>query len=197
MLLLPGWSARASFLNPLRDRFVEAGWGEAEVRTHEFEDPHGGNVGHAKELAVAIHQLRDGAGAGAVDVVAHSMGGLALLHLLLHLDASFVRRAVFLGTPHTGTYSAYFAWGSGGREMRPRSAFLRSVGGSLPVPTLSVYTPLDTHVVPTWSALRSCGEKARVWCSHRGMVRHEGTFERLRAFLRAHDAGSGIAEVVG
>jgi hypothetical protein len=71
--------------------------------------------------------------------------------------------------------------------MRPRSEFLGTVQGALPVPTLSVYTLLDTHVLPLSSAVRSCGEKARVWCSHRGMVRHPGTFERLSAFLRRGD----------
>jgi triacylglycerol lipase len=187
VLLVPGWSERPQFLDPLRDRFVEAGWNGADVRAHGFEDPHGSNVDHAEELAEALHALRAQAGSEAVDIVAHSMGGLAVRHLLLHVDPGLVRRAVFLGTPHRGTISAYLAWGEGGLEMRPRSAFVRSVGAPLPVPVLDVYSPVDTHVLPAWSAVMAGTEKALVWCSHRGMVRHAGAFARIRAFLEARE----------
>jgi pimeloyl-ACP methyl ester carboxylesterase len=125
------------------------------------------------------------AGSEGVDVVAHSMGGLALRRLLLHLGPTSVRRAVFLGTPHRGAYLAYLAWGDGGHEMRPRSHFIRSVGAPLPVPNLSVYSPVDTHVLPPSSAVTGEAERVRVWCSHRGMARHAGAFEHARAFLQA------------
>jgi triacylglycerol lipase len=185
VLLVPGWSECAAFLTPLRDRFIEAGWDEGHVHAHGFEDPHGSNVAHAEELSGAVDDLRVRSGSEQVDVVAHSMGGLAVRHLLLHRSPTPVRRAVFLATPHRGTYTAYLAWGGGGVEMRPRSDFLRSIEAPLPVPTLAVYTPVDTHVVPTWSAVTGDSGRACVWCSHRGMVRHAGAFDRIRGFLRS------------
>jgi triacylglycerol lipase len=184
VLMVPGWSDRAAFLGLLGERFVQAGWRESEVRAHGFEDPFGSNVDHAHELAGAVTDLMAHSGSEAVDIVAHSMGGLAVRHLLLHVNPSLVRRAVFLATPHRGTYTAYLARGGGGEEMRPRSAFLRALEAPLPVPTLSVYTPVDTHVLPPSSALMADARKARVWCSHRGIVRHAGAFERVRVFLQ-------------
>lgn len=184
VVLVPGWNMGSRFLGPLYDRFLQAGWKGSDVHAMEFEDRRGSNVAHAHELAEEVQDLAASAGSDAADVVAHSMGGLAIRYLLLHLDSTSVRRVVFLATPHRGTYTAYLARGGGAMEMRPRSEFIRSVGAALPVPTLSLYTPVETYVLPPWFAVMNRARNTPVWCSHRGMVRHSGAFEYVREFLQ-------------
>ena len=67
------------------------------------------------------------AGVSSIAVVAHSMGGLALRYYIARSGATAIHTAIFVGTPHSGTYAAYLAWGGGGREMRPDSNFLREL----------------------------------------------------------------------
>jgi triacylglycerol esterase/lipase EstA (alpha/beta hydrolase family) len=92
-------------------------------------------------------------GASELDIVAHSMGGLAVWVLLQEKGISLpINRAVFLATPFQGTVTAYLAWGAGGPEMIPESDFLKErQQGGWPqrwVNSLAIRTPLDLTVVP-------------------------------------------------
>ena len=128
----------------------------------QFEDPVGSSRQHAGEVAAAVRALQRTTGSPMVDIVAHSMGGLAVRRFLQTAgpnddpngdprvdsrgnadgdsgvesdrDSPGVRRVVFLGTPHRGTVAAWFAWGEGGDEMQPGSPFLDSLntGGFVP-----------------------------------------------------------------
>jgi triacylglycerol lipase len=202
VLLVPGWGDEAASLEPLRRRFTEAGWPETRVRALSFSDPVGSNAEHALEIERAVRVLRGLTGADRVDVVAHSMGGLATRQFLLRADAeTLVRRTVFLGTPHRGTVVAVLSWGDGGREMVPGSLFLTQLNTALPVPlgieALAIRTPLDLRVIPASSALlRGDGvENLEVCCpTHSGLVDDDRTFREVLAFLRgsrAEAAGEG------
>jgi len=180
VLLVPGWSDRASFLETLRRRFVEAGWSPERVGAVDFTDRHGCNMRHAAEIAEAARRLSR---CGPVDVVAHSMGGLALRYLVLESAEPPVRRAAFLATPHDGTWAAWLAWGEGARQMRTGSDFLERIAGPLPVPSLALYTPFDTHVLPQRSAVWAHARNVRVWTLHRAMVRSAPAFRAVKEFF--------------
>lgn len=189
VLLVPGWMDGVAALEPLRRRLVASGWPEAAVVAAGFADPYGSNVDHATELAAAVDQLLAATGATKVDVVAHSMGGLAVRHYLRFLDgAAKVRRVVFLATPHRGTYAAYLAWGDGAEEMEPESGFLRRLNGE-PLPAgvraTTIRTPLDLRVFPGESAELPGATNLEVCCpTHPGLLRDERTFALvLRALL--------------
>ena len=77
ILLVPGWFDTARDLAALRIRLVASGWPTDYVETITFEDPAGSNRVHAVELAAAVGSLVARTGADEVDIVAHSMGGLA------------------------------------------------------------------------------------------------------------------------
>jgi triacylglycerol lipase len=63
---------------------------------------------------------------GRVDLVCHSMGGLVARTYLQQLGgARRVDRCITLGTPHRGTYNAYWIRSRVGRELKPDSAILR------------------------------------------------------------------------
>ncbi|NNL31072.1 MAG: alpha/beta fold hydrolase, partial [Gemmatimonadetes bacterium] len=100
VLLVPGWLDTARDLAALRIRLIGAGWPADHVETLTFEDPTGSNRDHAVELAAAVERLRQTTGAGEVDIVAHSMGGLAARWYLRHGGEAPIRRVVFLASPH-------------------------------------------------------------------------------------------------
>ena len=136
-----------------------------------------------------MSELQAATGAGRVDVVAHSMGGLALRYFLLFGDgAPHVRRVVFTGTPHAGIWAAYLGWGRGASDMRPGSPFMRSLaaGPGLPagIEALCIHTPTETRVLPRRNALLPDVRGQRVWAlSHARMQRSRRVFAAIRAFL--------------
>lgn len=188
VLLVPGWGDGKKELLPLRARFLRAGWEDEEVGVVEFEDPVGSNVGHADEIGDAVDGLLDRTGAGKADIVAHSMGGLAVRRYLLDGGDLRVRRVVFLATPHRGTISAHMAWGEGAREMERGSRFLLDLIRARPVPrgveAITIRTPLDLHVLPNESATLPGFPNLEVCCpTHQGLLDDDATFELIERFL--------------
>jgi triacylglycerol lipase len=189
VLLVPGWSGRLTELLALRERFLRDGWAEWDVLAMEFVDPVGSNLEHARELEDALHQLLSQTGAQEVDIVAHSMGGLAVWLLLQEKGGLLpIRRVVFLGSPLQGTVVAHLAWGAGGREMRPGSDFLEGLqAGGQPqnwVEALTIRTPLDLNVVPGYGAtLPGLGDRLICCPTHQGLLDHEETYRVARNFL--------------
>ena len=191
VLLVPGWGDQAPDLEPFLIRFIEAGWPQSRVSVLTFRDPVGSNEAHAEEVARAVETLQGLTGAERVDVVAHSMGGLAVRqYLQFHGGGEQVRRVVFLGTPHRGTVAAMLAWGDGGREMVPGSDFLNRLneGDTLPstVEALAIRTPVDLRVIPGSSAMLPGARNLEICCpTHPGMVDDDDIFRAVVGFLRA------------
>ena len=188
VVLVPGWFDTGRDLAALRIRLLGAGLDGAAVRTLTFEDPTGSNMDHAEEIHVAVSELLAETGADRVDIVAHSMGGLATRWYLNSQPDPPVRRVAFLGTPHHGTLSAHLAWGDGRDEMLPDSPFLEALNDQSPVPdgieAITVRTPIDTHVIPGESGTLPGIEDHVVCCpTHPGLLEHEEVFLIVLDFL--------------
>jgi len=188
VLLVPGWFDSARDLAAIRIHLLGAGWRTGHVATLTFGEPTGSNVAHAAELDTAITTLLAETGADQVDVVAHSMGGLATRWYLMTRPDSRVRRVVFLGSPHRGTLSAHLAWGGGREEMMPDSPFLETLNTTAPVPVdveaITVRTIIDTHIVPGESATLPGVPDYELCCpTHAGLLRSPDVFEIVRSFL--------------
>jgi triacylglycerol esterase/lipase EstA (alpha/beta hydrolase family) len=147
------------------------------VRTMTFRDPTGSNVDHAEEIDSLVSELMTETGAAHVDIVAHSMGGLATRwYLNTHPDAP-VRRVAFLATPHQGTLSAHVAWGDGRDEMLPESLFLEALN----------------HVLPGESAtLRGVVDYVVCCPTHSGLLDDDDVFVILLDFLEGR-AGTSLS----
>jgi len=188
LILVPGWSDGPRALDPLRSRFLQAGWPETALTTVRFADRVGSNREHARELAQTVTDLRRATGAKRVGLIAHSMGGLAA-RMMMGSDGAgdVVAGAAFLGTPHHGTWVAYLGWGKGAREMRPGSEFVRELAdleGRDGIPALDLWTPLETHVIPRKSARRAGVPQARVpRALHWWMPRSPIAFQHLETFF--------------
>jgi len=188
VVLVPGWSAEGQDLEPLKEIFVGAGWADSTVAVVEFEDPEGSNILHAQELAAVVEDLQARTGHDRVDVLAHSMGGLATRYYMQNDGAGKVRRVAFLATPHRGTYTAYLAWGDGGQEMHPGSAFLMDLQQFRSVPedveAITVRTKVDLHIIPPESATLVGLPNLEVCCpSHIGILTHPEAFQAVERFF--------------
>lgn len=186
VLLVPGWFDTGRDLAALRIRLTAAGWSHVTALT--FEDPTGSNLDHATEIASAVARVLAETGSTEVDVVAHSMGGLAARWYLMTRAPAPVRRIVFLASPHRGTHSAHLAWGKGREEMLPGSAFLAALNAGAPLPdgveAITIRTPIDTHVVPGESATLPGVPDRTVCCpTHQGLLRDDEVFRLVAEFL--------------
>ncbi|MDZ7781085.1 MAG: alpha/beta fold hydrolase [Gemmatimonadota bacterium] len=194
VLLVPGWLDTAQDLADLRARLVSAGWPAERVRAVSFEEPAGSNRDHARELDDAARALLEATGADSLDIVAHSMGGLATRWYLSRGDPVPVRRVAFLATPHRGTMSAHLAWGPSREEMIPGSSFLDSLNVGPPVPegveALTVRTPIDTHVLPGENATLPGVPDLEVCCpTHPGVLGDAEVFRAVLRFLESGEVG--------
>ena len=187
MLLVPGWGDEAADVGPLRRRLLDAGWPESRVSILTFADPYGSNEAHVPEIAAAVDLLLRLTKASQIDIAAHSMGGLAVRRYLEE-EERHVRRVVFLGTPHQGTVTAMLAWGEGGREMIPGSAFLSELNDPARsrerVEMLAIRSPLDLVVIPSSSAVLAGAENLEICCAtHQGLLDDRLTFVQIQGFL--------------
>lgn len=199
VLLVPGWGDEAAQVRPLRRRLAEAGWPVTHLSMLTFSDPYGSNEAHVPEIAAAVDRMRQMTGVGRIDIVAHSMGGLAVRRFLTREDDHGVRRVVFLGTPHHGTVAARLAWGEGAAEMIPGSDFLRELNDpahSLDrVEMLAIRSPLDLVVIPNSSAVLSRAENLEVCCpTHQGLLDDPQTFNQIEGFLLHGSEGLSAPE---
>ena len=188
VLLVPGWFDTERHLAALRIRLISAGWASDHVATVAFRDPTGSNREHAEEIGRAARDLLEATDHEELDIVAHSMGGLATRWLLMDRDAPAVRRVAFVASPHRGTLAAYVAWGAGGDEMKPGSGFLDSLNAAPAVPigteALTIRTLIDTHVIPGESATLPGIDDETVCCpTHAGLLRDVEVFRLIRRFL--------------
>lgn len=155
VVLVPGWADEGERLTPLAHRLRTSGWDSTAVLTVNFDDPVGSNIDHAEEIRQAVDSLLSlNPAASEVDIVAHSMGGLATRWYMQHGGADVVRRFVSLAGPHRGTLVSLVAWGQGGVEMKPESPFLAELDSVLPegVEGFTIRTELETHIIPQESA---------------------------------------------
>jgi len=195
ILLVPGWFDTGRDLAALRIRLIAAGWPESRVQAITFEDPTGSNVDHAREIDAAVGRILAETGAPRLDIVAHSMGGLAT-RWYLRTHPGEVRRAVFIASPHRGTIAALLAWGGGRDEMIPDSPFLDSLNSGPAVPSgveaITIRTPIDTRVVPGESATLPGIEDFTVCCpTHEGLLRDGDVFRIVMDFLESTEPGPG------
>lgn len=147
VVLVHGYLCNPSIFMPmaayLRYRGID------QVISYRYPSTHGVEQGAIGLRSFLKEQVRG----GEIDLVCHSLGGLVARTYVQELGgARRVDRCVTLGTPHYGTYNAYWLPDRVGREMRPGSALLRrledSRAASADVRFLSVIGGSDNLVIP-------------------------------------------------
>lgn len=125
-------------------------------------------------------------------IVAYSMGGLVVREALRQAPELPLSRAVFLHTPHRGTWMGHLLGLPAVRQMRPGSAFLKKLEAvSWKVPTLNVWCPGDLIVVPGWNA-RWAGATREIRCdvpAHTWPLVSRGLHRSIGNFLACAEEG--------
>jgi pimeloyl-ACP methyl ester carboxylesterase len=137
VLLVPGYLATRGSLHLLRERLGDLGHA---ALSYPVGMSHLGDIRRsAALLGRRIEALTTHTPGRRLDVVAHSMGGLVMLHYIKRLGGyRRVRKLVLLGTPAAGTWSALAGvlmapLGRASLQLLPSSAFVRELRvGSLP-----------------------------------------------------------------
>lgn len=105
--------------------------------------------GSARRLAAFVEVVRRETGAGRVDLIGHSLGGVVALEYLGHGGAARVRRCVTIASPHAGVLWKGPVIGKSGRDLRRDSDFFRTrKRGRFEIPCLSIASTHDNVVHP-------------------------------------------------
>ena len=123
--------------------------GHKQILAYEYSGAAG-----VEQAAIGLRKfLRTHVRGGRIDLVCHSLGGLVARVYLQQLGgARRVDRCITLGTPHRGTYNAYWVASRIGRELRPDSPLLARLDSSRPaaagVRFASIVAGSDNIVIP-------------------------------------------------
>jgi triacylglycerol lipase len=122
VVLVHGYLANRGTLLPLA-AYLRAR-GHKQILAYEYSGTDG-----IEQAAIGLRNfVRSNVRGGRIDFVCHSLGGLVARVYLQQLGgARRVGRCITLGTPHRGTYNAYWVASRVGRELRPDSALLARI----------------------------------------------------------------------
>ncbi len=151
VVLVHGYLANRSSLWPLRTYL----WahGVRQIRAFDYGPLLRGGRG-IEAAAIGLREsLRTEVRGGRIDLVCHSLGGVVARFYLQELGgARRVDRCITLGTPHLGTYNAYWMTSRVARELRPDSELLARLEAGRPraarVCFSSIVAGSDAIVVP-------------------------------------------------
>ncbi|HEY3819334.1 MAG TPA: alpha/beta fold hydrolase [Polyangiaceae bacterium] len=147
---------------------------------------------NARRLARFCEAVRRETGAGRVDLVAHSLGGLVALEYLHDEGPAQVRRLITIASPHAGV-----AWKgplplARGAQVRRGSEFLvERATRAVPVPCLSVFSSHDNLVHPPASSMlagRGARDHAVAHVGHLAILFDPAVVRAVVDFVGAPDA---------
>lgn len=153
VVAVAGYGGRVAALDPLVARLRDQG------REVVVLQPTGGGTGDLREeaarLGALVEDTLDRTGAGSVDLVGYSAGGVvARLYVRDDGGADVVRRVVTLGSPHHGTEVAELAVDAAGscptacEQLVPDSDLLRRLNAGD-----------ETPAGPAWATVRSSDDR--------------------------------------
>ena len=187
VLLIHGIDDTADLFVTLRPYLEAQGW-----QTHALDlHPNNGTAGLdqlAQQVAAYVEQTF--APDEVFDLVAFSMGGIISRYYLQRLGGlARVQRFITIASPHRGTWTAYLRWNDGAKQMRPDCAFLQDLNTDVAellsqVQFTSIWTPLDTMILPATSSQLAVGKEVRVSvAAHPWMVTHPRALEAVAIAL--------------
>lgn len=151
--------------------------------------PNGGQIGIA-QAALQVGTYLSHYPKREFVLIGFSMGGIISRYYLQKIDQGVqVKKLITIGSPHRGTLWAYGLRRSGVVDMRWGSGLLRTLNADLSVfrqvPFLSIWTPVDTMIIPSVSSCLPNIKDCHVWAlTHPGLVTKKKTFAAIDTFLQ-------------
>ena len=187
-LLVHGYMSNRGYFTPMVRRLEAAGLTQVHVPNCQVLFA---SIEHfAGELHGEIERIASGCGRERVNLVCHSMGGLAARHYLREHGAGRVAKLVTIASPHHGTMLATMGLGLNARQMHPGSDFLSALAATEAaappaVDATSIYSPHDNLVSPqATSRLPWARNVAIPGVGHVDILASERTFEEVLEELR-------------
>lgn len=147
VVLVHGYGGNSSSFTALRGYFKLIGVPQVLVYNYRLTDS-------IERAAIGLKAfLQERVRGGRIDLVCHSLGGLISKLYIQELGgARRIDHCVTLGTPHQGTYNAYWVVGRVGRDLRPDSPLLARLRANekknAPVKTTAIVGESDNIVIP-------------------------------------------------
>lgn len=182
VVLVHGFLANAEMMRPLARRLLEHGWTRVErVAWSSARDD-------LEAIAARVGEIARAAAAdGPVDLVGHSLGGVAARLWLKQSDgARYVRRFVSLAAPHGGTSLYRLAPPRLRAALDPRGGSVaRLAQGPEPVPTVVIRARWDHQVLPHTRATIPGVPEIVVDAGHNGVLWSKDAHDAVMAALLA------------
>lgn len=154
VILIHGWVHNRSAFLLMQRALRRAGLGP--VHTFEYPSITGDLHRVARELGPVVERAVGDARAGTCVLIGHSMGGLVARQYVQELDGhELVDTVVTMGTPHRGTYTAWFGFGQAIEQCRPGSDYLQHLERTTRpglARWIAYYSDLDLMITPAISA---------------------------------------------
>jgi triacylglycerol lipase len=191
VLLVPGWGAPLWHTHWIARQLERAGLSVEEMKLPFLA------VGDMRRSAAMVkdqvEQIRERTGSDRVSLISYSLGGLIERIYLQELGGyEHLGRAVFVGSPQDGIYTAYAgAFTKAGRQVSKGSKFMRNLNrahtcGCDERRCLSIFLSRDGTIFPSRSARLSCGYNLElVWpVLHWGLVFNPQVARAAADFLK-------------
>lgn len=161
VLFVHGWSDSSGAFDTMAPRFKLAGWSDSELGRIDYSSQ--SNAAIAAKISTKVDQmLAANPGKTKVDLVTHSMGGLAARYYVKNLGgAAKVDDFVSLGGPNHGTGIAVLCalFSTQCKEMSPNSSFLKALNSGDETPGSVNYgtwwSSIDGIITPPKSTILS------------------------------------------
>ncbi|GAA4656967.1 triacylglycerol lipase [Streptomyces chumphonensis] len=191
VVFIHGFAGKSGQFSTMTSDFKANGYSDDQLHVFGYNSFRS-NATIAGQLSDYIDGVLARTGAGKVDIVTHSMGGLSSRYYLKNLGGTArVDDWVSLGGPNNGTAIAGFCSFliTSCKEMRAGSGFLNQLNSGDPTPGNVSYTtfrsPCDLVINPVSSTILSGADNRKTAClGHIGMISNGGVIDAVRNVVR-------------
>jgi triacylglycerol lipase len=173
VLLVPGYRDNSSVFRKLTDFLRDEGF---DVHPLTLQPSDGRLPLNQLAEQVSEYVEKTFVGSEQLNFIGFSMGGIVVRYYLQRLGGlARTERLITLGSPHRGTWMAYYSGRPGVRQMRPGSSFLMDLAKDEAtldqIHFTSIWTPLDLTIMPSSSSVIRAGQQKRLLLPyHRALV---------------------------
>lgn len=182
VIFVHGYSGNSTNWSSIMGRMTASGYPASKLYGFNYNSLLVSDTASGRELASYVRSVRAANGGAKVAIVAHSNGGLVSRSFLVNEGGqSVTRRFVSLGSPHSGTTSAWACFSPACFDMRAGSLFLLQLAGR--GCDRSLWSAVDGVILPASSA--RCGSSTQVASvDHLSLLTNASVYNSMRAALR-------------
>jgi triacylglycerol lipase len=182
IIFVHGYSGSGSNWSTMISRFRSSGYPSNKLYTFDYASLAVSDTVSGSQLASFANTVRARHGGEKISIVAHSNGGLvSRAYRVFNGGSAQMRRFVTLGTPHSGTTTAWACFSPACFDMRAGSLFLLRLAGR--GCDRSLWSTVDGIILPATSAM--CGNSTMVApVTHLSLLTDGSVYNSVRAALR-------------